>query len=62
MAAKKSDPTVSSTSSTDAPEGTHEAVPVEEGADAAVDKKYKDNPDKPSPSTVAQVEVRPDEK
>lgn len=37
--------------------GAHPAVPVEEGSDWAGDKKYAENPNKPDPSTIAQVEV-----
>jgi hypothetical protein len=55
--AKKNDPTVTSDATADAPEGSHPARPVDEAADAASNKKYKDNPDKPDPTTVAQVEV-----
>ena len=55
--AKKNDPTVTSDATADAPEGSHPARPVDEAADAASSKKYKDNPDKPDPTTVAQVEV-----
>jgi hypothetical protein len=37
--------------------GAHPALPVEQADDAAVNKKYADNPDKPDPSTIAQIEV-----
>lgn len=63
MAGKKNqqDPTVSSPEpGARYPEGTQPAVPVEKADDAAVNKQYRDNPDKPDPSTVAQVEeVKP---
>lgn len=52
MADKKTDPTIKTTG---APE-------VSGAADAAADKKYADNPDKPDPTTVAQVEVLPEDK
>jgi hypothetical protein len=62
---RKSDPTVSSSSTTSNVEkgrsGTeqpHPAVPVSEGADAADNQEFKDNPDKPDPTTIAQVEVQ----
>lgn len=56
---KKKDPTFTSeaVSPAEFAEGTHPAVPLDEGADWAGDKKYEDNPDKPHSSTVAQVEV-----
>jgi hypothetical protein len=57
---KKDDPTVSS-SHGEPVEGWHEARPIEEADDSATTKKYQDAPDKPADSTVAQVEVRPDE-
>lgn len=56
----KSDPTVKSSSKSDPAEGAHPARPVSEADDAAVNKKYADNPDKPDPTTVAQVEVTDD--
>lgn len=68
MAEKKNDPTVSSSSvrkdNDGYPEGTHPIRPLAEQDLAAVNKEYRDLPDseKPDPSTVAQVEVRPDEK
>lgn len=59
MAVKK-DPTVTSASAGDGyPEGTHPARPIDEADHSATQKKYKDNPDKPDPSTVAQVEEVP---
>lgn len=45
-----------------APEGAHPALPVEEASDAAVNKEFKDMPDKPAPSSVAQVEILPEDK
>ena len=59
--AAKSDPTVTSeTVGPEYPEGTHPARPAEETTHGKP-SAYKDNPDKPDPSTVAQVQVRPDE-
>ena len=61
--ADKKDPTVRSGSSpSSATDGVHPAVPVSEGADAAANKEFKDNPDKPDPTSIAQVEVVPDSK
>ena len=61
MAEKKSDPTVKSTpTGPDYPEGTHPLRPLSEQVDAATNKSYKDNPDKPDPTTIAQVEVEKD--
>lgn len=40
-------------------DGVLPAASLEEGAGAS---KFIDNPDKPGPSTVAQLEVLPDEK
>ena len=60
--AEKKDPTVRSGNlGPDFPEGTHPARPVSETTHGAP-KQFRDNPDKPDPSTVAQVEVRSDEK
>ena len=57
------DPTIKSDGPEgDALEGTHPAVPVHEGDDYVGDKQYKDNPDKESPDSVAQVEVLPEDK
>jgi hypothetical protein len=53
---EKKDPTVTSKVS-ESDSGAHPARPVSEADDAAVNKKYADNPDKPDPSTVAQIEV-----
>lgn len=62
--AQTKDPTVKSARSapSDALDGVHPARPISEADDAAVNKSYKDNPDKPDPSTVAQVEVLPEDK
>lgn len=57
---KKDDPTVTSERGVEYPEGTHPARPVSEVQDSAESRTYKDNPDKPDPSTVAQVEVSQD--
>jgi hypothetical protein len=53
---KKKDPTVSSNSTAEPTAGVHEARPVEQADDYAGNKSYSDNPDKPSPDAVAQVE------
>lgn len=42
--------------------GNTTAPPSEQASDYAGDKQYKDNPDKPSPDSVAQVEVLPEDK
>lgn len=61
MADRKKDPTVTSDVGGDAyPEGTHPARPVSETTFAAEKREYKDNPDKPDPSSIAQVEVVPE--
>ena len=57
------DPTVTSaTTAPEYPEGTHPAVSISEGADAASSLQYRDMPDdlKPDPTTVAQEQVLPD--
>ncbi len=57
MAAKK-DPTVTSKSAADdGTAGVHPAVSISEGADNATYRKYKENPDKPDPTSIAQIEV-----
>lgn len=63
------DPTVSSTRKTDTAEKgrsgnaqPHDAVPVSEGADAADNQVFKDNPDRPDETTIAQVEVTEDDR
>lgn len=38
------------------------APPSEQASDYAGDKEYRDNPDKPSPDSVAQVEIVPEER
>ncbi len=54
--AKKKDPTVTSDVGGPAyPDGTHPARPAAETTYSADKIKYKDNPDKPDPTTVAQV-------
>lgn len=37
------------------------APPSHEASDWAGNKEYKDNPDKPAPDSVAQVEVLPED-
>lgn len=62
MADKKKDPTITSdATSPDFPEGTHPALPASETEHAASKLKYSDNPDKPDPTTVAQVQDVPDD-
>ncbi len=59
MAEKKSDPTIKSgVRSPEYPEGTHPLRPVAEVTDSALRIKYADNPDKPDPSSVAQIQVK----
>lgn len=60
VAASTKDPTVKSTGAGDAyPEGTHPARDATEVTHAAEKLKYEDMPaeEKPSPSSVAQVQV-----
>jgi hypothetical protein len=57
--AKKNDPTVTSDV---AESSVSPAPPVHEADDGAPIGTYKDNPDKPDPSTVAQVEEVPADK
>jgi hypothetical protein len=62
---EKADPTIKSTGVVaEYPEGTHPIRPLKEQTLSAVNKEYKEMPDdeKPDPSTVANLEVRPDEK
>lgn len=62
MASKKEDPTVTSDAGGDAyPEGTHPARPVSEVTTSADRITYADNPDKPDPSSVAQIAQIPDD-
>ena len=58
---KKKDPTVTGNASAEPSAGWHPARPVEEASDAAVNRRYEEMPGKPDPSTVAQIEVPPDE-
>lgn len=61
MAAKK-DPTVKSdVSGPEFPEGTHPARAVSEVTHNADRLKYRDNPDKPDESSVAQLVDIPDD-
>jgi hypothetical protein len=59
---KKSDPTISTASidKTQYPEGTHPARPASEVTHSATNITYKDNPDKPDPTTVAQIAEIPE--
>lgn len=61
MASKpKSDPTVTSDVGGDGfPEGTHPARPPAETSYSPERFSYKDNPDKPDSTSVAQVVVDP---
>lgn len=53
---KKSDPTVTSDVTGSAyPEGTHPALPPSETEFSPDRFVYKDNPDKPDPSSIAQI-------
>jgi hypothetical protein len=60
MAKKQQDPTVRRTPPR-GPEGTHPARPASEVTHSASRIKYRDNPDKPDPSTVAQIAEIPDD-
>jgi hypothetical protein len=58
MADKKSDPTIKSTTGgPEYPEGTHPARPASEVTHSASNWEYKDNPDKPDATSIAQVQV-----
>lgn len=62
MASKKDDPTVTSEQAGSAfPEGTHPARPVSEVTHSADRIKYRDNPDKPDATSVAQVAEIPED-
>ncbi len=60
MASEKKDPTVS-TKMAESPEGTHPARLASETTHGKP-SEYKDNPDKPDPTSIAQVEVLPEKK
>jgi hypothetical protein len=63
QATKDSDPTIRSTSgAAEYPDGTHPPAPIEKQELSAANREYREMDDKPSPDTVAQVEIRPDEK
>lgn len=54
--ADKKDPTIKSPSGgVSYPEGTHAPHPIEETEHSPDRFVYKDNPDKPDPSSVAQI-------
>lgn len=55
--ADKKDPTVSTRrgEAPEYPEGTHPVAPIKEQAYSPDRFKYSDHPDKPDPSTVAQI-------
>lgn len=62
MADKKKDPTITSDSVVGGyPEGTHPARSASEVTHSADRIKYSDNPDKPDPSSVAQIAEIPDD-
>jgi hypothetical protein len=62
MADKKSDPTIKSgTTGPEYPEGTHPVRSASEVTHSATNITYKDNPDKPDPTTVAQIAEIPPE-
>lgn len=66
MATKKSqasDPVVSTESVSEEtfPEGTHPARSPQDTHHSVTRLKYKDNPDKPDPSTVAQIVEIPED-
>lgn len=60
-AKKSEDPTISTESVSTEDDGTHEARPISETHHAASRLKYKDNPDKPDPTTVAQIVEIPED-
>jgi hypothetical protein len=60
LAAKKEDPTVSSSADAEGRGGLHVALPVEAADDHGQKGEIKDNPDKPDASSVAQVQVLAD--
>jgi hypothetical protein len=61
--ATKDDPTITSVSgAAEYPDGTHPPAPIEKQDLSAANREYREMDDKPSPDTVAQVEVRSDEK
>lgn len=60
---EKADPTIRTAGVVaEYPEGSHPIAPLAEQDYAAVNKTYGEMQAKPDPSTVANVEVRPDEK
>ncbi|MCW3039364.1 MAG: hypothetical protein JWM31_1269 [Solirubrobacterales bacterium] len=59
MATKKDDPTVTSADA-EGRGGLDVALPVEAADDHGQKGEIKDNPDKPDPSSVAQVQVLAD--
>lgn len=61
--AEKKDPTVTSKSAaSDAAAGAHPARPIDEAdhSVAALEGSYRDNPDKPAKSSIAQVQDVPE--
>jgi hypothetical protein len=59
---KKDDPTVTSeVTGPRVPGGHAPRAPGVGGHHSADKREYKDNPDKPDPSSIAQVEVLPEE-
>jgi hypothetical protein len=64
MADKKSksdDPTVRGAGGPEYPEGTHPVRSASEVTHSADRIEYRDNPDKPDPSSIAQVADIPDD-
>ena len=57
----KANPVISSDSVTEPVEGVHPARPASETYHSPERFTYKDNPDKPDPSTVAQIVIDPNE-
>jgi hypothetical protein len=58
MAPTKKDPTVTgATTGAAYPDGTHPARPASEVTHSATNINYRDNPEKPDRTSVAQIEV-----
>lgn len=61
MADVKKDPTIKSDPTAEFPEGVHPARPASEVTHSSARLKYKDNPEKPDESSIAQVVDIPDD-